>query len=131
MKRFAHQAWRILKLLPLALVAPVFLVIAALALLLADAISLFARKIPPADTAPDASAASIVIPNWNGRDLLEKYLPSVVAAIEEHPGREIIVVDNGSDDGSARFIQERFPQVKVLALRENIGFGGGSNAGFR
>ena len=42
------------------------------------------------------SAASVVIPNWNGRDLLERYLPSVIAALAGHPENEIIVVDNGS-----------------------------------
>ena len=62
------------------------------------------------------ASAAIVIPNWNGRDLLEKYLPSVVAAAERVPGSEVIVVDNGSTDGSAAFIRERFPQVRVVAL---------------
>ena len=90
-----------------------------------------ARRPLPADTTPATAAASIVIPNWNGRDLLEKYLPSVIASIEDHPGSEVIVVDNGSEDGSAAFLRERFPQVTVLALPRNLGFGGGSNAGFR
>jgi GT2 family glycosyltransferase/glycosyltransferase involved in cell wall biosynthesis len=63
--------------------------------------------------------------------LLEKYLPSVIAAIEGHPGSEVIVVDNGSEDGSAGFVRERFPQARVVALERNLGFGGGSNAGFR
>ncbi len=40
------------------------------------------RRIP----CPSTGAASIVIPNWNGRDLLEKYLPSVIAAIQSSPG---------------------------------------------
>jgi GT2 family glycosyltransferase/glycosyltransferase involved in cell wall biosynthesis len=44
---------------------------------------------------------------------------------------EVIVVDNGSTDGSAEFLRRTFPSVKVLALPENLGFGGGSNAGFR
>jgi GT2 family glycosyltransferase len=72
-----------------------------------------------------------VIPNWNGRELLEKYLPSVIAALEGNPENEIIVVDNGSSDGSAEFVRDCFPQVRVLGLKENLGFGGGSNAGFR
>ena len=41
------------------------------------------------------------------------------------------MVDNGSTDGSAEFLREHFPQVKLLALPRNLGFGGGSNAGFR
>ena len=58
---------------------------------------------------PDASA-SVVIPNWNGRDLLEKYLPSVRAALAGNPDNEIVVVDNGSTDGSAEWLRESFPR---------------------
>lgn len=94
--------------------------------------ALFAgRKQLPADTIPHRSAASFVIPNWNGKDLLEMYLPSVVEAASKHPGSEVIVVDNGSTDGSAAFVRERFADtVRLLALPQNLGFGGGSNAGF-
>src|SRR5208337_2406029 len=84
----------------------------------------------PADVAPPVSA-SVVIPTWNGKDLLEKFLPSVVAALAANPANEIVVVDNGSTDGSAEFVRSAFPQVKLLALTTNLGFGGGSNAGFR
>jgi GT2 family glycosyltransferase/glycosyltransferase involved in cell wall biosynthesis len=75
--------------------------------------------------------ASVVIPNWNGRDLLEKYLPSVVEALQGNAANEIVVVDNGSTDGSADYVRTHFPQVNLLALPANLGFGGGSNAGFR
>ena len=44
---------------------------------------------------------------------------------------EIVVVDNGSEDGSADFLRDQFPSVNVVALPKNLGFGGGSNAGFR
>lgn len=131
MKRLLAGAWRILKQLPLALLGPVFLLLAALGLALADLLSALFRKIPQQDAKPGTAAASIVIPNWNGRDLLEKYLPSVIASIAPHPGSEVIVVDNGSTDGSAAFLKQRFPQVRVLELPQNLGFGGGSNAGFR
>jgi O-antigen biosynthesis protein len=136
MRRFAAAAWRILKGLPLAAVAPVLLAISAIGLLLADVLATLpgrrrGRRALPVGSRPSTSAASIVIPNWNGRDLLEKYLPSVIASTGDHPGSEIIVVDNGSDDGSVAFLGERFPEVKVLALEQNLGFGGGSNAGFR
>ncbi len=132
MTRLASGAWRIIKGAPLALFSPLLLGVSALFLLLCDALCLLRpRRALPPDTKPDTQAATIVIPNWNGRDLLEKYLPSVVASIERHPDSEIIVVDNGSQDGSAAFVRERFPQVRVLALDRNLGFGGGSNAGFR
>ncbi|MBZ5633649.1 MAG: glycosyltransferase [Acidobacteriia bacterium] len=125
-------AWKLLRYLPLALLSPVLLLLAALALFLSDVISsLTPRRKLPQDTAPDTRAASVVIPNWNGRDLLEKYLPSVIAALSDSSQNEIIVVDNGSEDGSAEFVREHFPQVRVLALEHNLGFGGGSNAGFR
>lgn len=123
---------RFLVYLPLLLVSPLLVLLPALAIAVADgAWLLFGRRRPPADTRPRADRASVVIPNWNGRDLLEKYLPSVCAAMSGNPGNEVIVVDNGSGDGSVAFLEANFPQVKVLALPRNLGFGGGSNAGFR
>jgi GT2 family glycosyltransferase/glycosyltransferase involved in cell wall biosynthesis len=73
----------------------------------------------------------VVIPNWNGKELLAKYIPSIRTALAGNPANQILVVDNGSTDGSADFLRENFPDVTVLALPENLGFGGGSNAGFR
>jgi GT2 family glycosyltransferase len=69
---------------------------------------------------------AIVILNWNGRKLLESFLPSV---IEHSPaGRsEIIVADNGSTDGSIPFLQERFPSVGIIPLDKNYGFAEGYN----
>jgi len=123
--------FRILKGLPLALISPFLLFLVAAGLAFSDLVTKLLSRRVPAPTKPDTSAASIVIPNWNGRDLLERYLPSVVAAAGRVTGSEVIVVDNGSTDGSAEFIREQFPQVRLLALPENLGFGGGSNAGFR
>lgn len=131
MRRTLAALWRILKGLPLALLAPVLLLLAAVLMILCDLARLLRpRKRQPVETMPATAAASIVIPNWNGRDLLEKYLPSVIAAIESSPGSEIIVVDNGSSDSSAEFVRKHFPQVRLVALTKNLGFGGGSNAGF-
>jgi GT2 family glycosyltransferase/glycosyltransferase involved in cell wall biosynthesis len=125
--------WRLLRALPLALVSPFLVLIPFLALTLADGFFwLFRKRRPlPADIATDNSSASVVIPNWNGRDLLAQYLPSVLEALRESPGSEIIVVDNGSTDDSLALLRERFPQVRAIALKTNLGFGGGSNAGFR
>src|SRR5262249_1723097 len=131
MRRTLGVVWRLLKGLPQAIVAPVFLFISALLLLATD---LFCQILPKRpitpDTKPETGRASIVIPNWNGRDLLEKYLPSILAAAEQVPGTEVIVVDDASTDGSPQLVLERFPQVRLIAMDENLGFGGGSNRGF-
>src|SRR5258708_7827516 len=97
---------------------------------IADLVSLLRRKQAGKTACPTNTLATIVIPNWNGKELLEKYLPSVIAAAEAWRGSEVLVVDNGSSDGSAVFLKERFLEVRVLALDRNLGFGGGSNAGF-
>ncbi|MES1257634.1 MAG: glycosyltransferase family 2 protein, partial [Acidobacteriota bacterium] len=123
---------RLLRALPLLLLAPVLLLLGALALAVLDLLWLLAgRRQPVRDSRPAARAASLVIPNWNGKDLLERFLPSWLEAIAGHPGSEIVLVDNGSTDGSADWVRARYPQVHLLALDRNLGFGGGSNAGFR
>jgi len=123
---------RLFTQLPLALLSPLLVVLSFLVLIITDfAWWLAGRRRLPNDTQPDTSAASVVIPNWNGRDLLEKYLPSVVTAMAGNPANEIIVVDNGSTDGSAEYLKQNFPTVKTLSLPVNRGFGGGSNHGFR
>ena len=123
---------RIVKGLPLAILSPIFMVLAAGSLAVSDVWTRRRKRQPlPRDRQPDAHSAAIVIPNWNGRDLLEKYLPSVLTAAARVSGSEVIVVDNGSTDGSADYVRAMFPQVRLLALEENLGFGGGSNAGFR
>jgi GT2 family glycosyltransferase len=92
-------------------------------------LSLFSVRALPA-TEPDTRKASIIILNWDGKHLLEEFLPSVVEAIR-HDGRahEIIVVDNGSHDESIEFLKTRYPRIKVVALPRNMRFTGGNNAG--
>jgi O-antigen biosynthesis protein len=73
---------------------------------------------------------SVIILNWNGQNLLEECLPSVVEALKIYQDdSEIIVVDNGSSDGSVEFVKTKFINVSVLALDKNYGFGEGNNAG--
>jgi GT2 family glycosyltransferase len=118
----------------LLLLSPVLLLLSAMVLAICDlAFALFGRRKDrqaPA-RAQGRATASVVIPNWNGRDLLSKFLPSVVSALAGSPENEIIVVDNASTDGSVEHLREFFPGVQVLAQRKNLGFGGGSNEGFR
>ncbi len=123
---------RFLRALPWLVLAPFVLVLTAVSLALTDLVwTLFGGRRKMVDTTPSHKAASLVIPNWNGRDLLERFLPSWLAAIENHPGSEVVIVDNGSEDGSADWVRANYPQVNLLALPNNLGFGGGSNAGFR
>jgi O-antigen biosynthesis protein len=118
--------------LPLLLISPLVVAASILAIALTDLCwAVFGRRRTPPAEGVRGHGASVVIPNWNGRDLLEKYLPSVVAAMADHPDNEVIVVDNGSTDGSAEYLAQAFPTVRVVALPRNLGFGGGSNAGFR
>jgi GT2 family glycosyltransferase len=69
----------------------------------------------------------VIIVSWNGRAWLDFCLPSVLAL--DPPPAEVIVVDNGSADGTAEHLHQVHPSVRVVALDENLGFAGGNNAG--
>lgn len=69
------------------------------------------------------SDVSVVVVTWNALPWLEQCLESV-------RGREVVVVDHGSTDGTVAFVRERFPDVRVIE-QENKGMGGGNNAGMR
>jgi GT2 family glycosyltransferase len=83
----------------------------------------------PGSAAPNPPRASVVIPNWNGAHHLPVCLDALKA--QTYPSLEIIVVDNGSTDGSQRLVAEQYPQVRLLALDRNLGLTGGNNIGFR
>ncbi len=76
---------------------------------------------------------SIVIPNWNGRKLLENNLPSVLAACQKwkKTGWEIMVVDDASTDESVAFLRQNYPQVKIVAHQKNKRFAAACNAGVK
>lgn len=71
---------------------------------------------------------SIVIPNYNGADLLKKNLPKVIAAAK---GQEVIVVDDASTDDSVRVLKEHFPQVRLIINQQNLRFARACNVGVR
>jgi GT2 family glycosyltransferase len=72
--------------------------------------------------------ASVIIVNWNVRDLLRQCLRSVFdAGGLDTPRLQVVVVDNDSKDGSAAMVAAEFPQVELLANGENIGFGRANN----
>ncbi len=67
---------------------------------------------------------AIVIINWNGADMLRRFLPSV---IEHSPEAEVVVADNGSDDDSLKLLSDLFPEIRTIALDRNYGFAEGYN----
>jgi GT2 family glycosyltransferase len=70
---------------------------------------------------------SIIIPHWNGIDILSECLESLLQT--DYHNLEIIVVDNASTDGSPDLISLNFPQVKLLENSQNYGYAGGCNRG--
>ncbi len=75
---------------------------------------------------------SIIILTWDGLPLLKDYLPSVIAAVEyDRQEHEILIVDNGSQDGTVEYLREHFPSIRVLSLDRNYGFSEGNNRGVR
>jgi len=72
---------------------------------------------------------SIIIPNWNGKSYLERCLNSLKD--QDFSNYEVIVVDNGSTDGSVEFIENFFPKARVVAFEENQGFSRAVNEGIR
>ncbi|NTW44359.1 MAG: glycosyltransferase, partial [Anaerolineaceae bacterium] len=72
---------------------------------------------------------SLIIVNWNTKDLLKNCLNSVYQTIHDLTF-EIIVVDNASSDGSLEMLQQDFPEVIKIGNQENKGFGAANNQAF-
>lgn len=73
---------------------------------------------------------SVIIVNWNGKGLLSRCLDSMFRNTREIE-YEVLVVDNGSDDGSADMVERDFPEVLLLRNRSNEGFSKACNQGIR
>ena len=73
--------------------------------------------------------ASIVIPVWNGLRHLDSGLAALLC--QDYPEFEVIAVDNASADGSADFIAQQYPSVRLFKNSHNLGFSGGCNVGLR
>src|SRR5689334_21960393 len=86
------------------------------------------RRMPVPPTLRPADVGIIVL-NRNNRDVTLACLASLMKARLD--GARVIVVDNGSADGSVAAVRASFPQVQVVALPENRGYAGGNNAGTR
>lgn len=74
---------------------------------------------------------TVVIPNYNGIKFLPDCLTALYSQEPDTPAYHVIVVDNGSTDGSRKLLREQFPQVQMEALHENTGFCHAVNVGIR
>jgi GT2 family glycosyltransferase len=68
---------------------------------------------------------SVIIVNWNRKELLEKCLSSI--SCTEYPRLRVIVADNGSTDSSAGMVKERYPGIRLVRNRKNLGFSKANN----
>ena len=79
----------------------------------------------------DGVLVSVIIVVHNGLSYLESCLRAVLDQEMDGHSYEVLVIDNASTDGSARFIRDTFPDVKLIELPANLGFAGGNNIGYR
>ena len=73
----------------------------------------------------DTKKMAVVVLNWNGLALLEQFLGNWEALTPDYA--ELIIVDNGSTDGSLDYVARTFPHVRCIAFTENYGFAEGYN----
>ncbi len=73
---------------------------------------------------------SAILPNYNGRDLLQKNIPSLIEALNGIDN-EIIVIDDCSSDDSVQFLKETYPDIKIIRNENNIGFSSTCNKGIK
>lgn len=74
-------------------------------------------------------SVAIIIVNWNGLSVTDDCLRSLENL--SYPNFKIILVDNGSTDGSVSYFQQQYPEVEMICLKTNTGFTGGNNAGMQ
>ena len=73
----------------------------------------------------DTPKIAVIILNWNGKNFLQQFLPSVIE--HNYENTEIIVADNASTDDSILFLEEVYPNIKIILLENNYGFSKGYN----
>jgi GT2 family glycosyltransferase len=78
----------------------------------------------------EAATMSIIIVNWNTRDLLLQCLRSIMSQVAQYSG-EIIVVDNASEDDSVDAVRREFPNVVLIVNQQNLGFARANNLALR
>ncbi len=89
----------------------------------------FSRSEPENDMTHSHPKTAIIIVNWNRKDDTLECLASLQRIL--YPNSRIILVDNGSTDGSADAVAERFPDVHLIRSQTNLRFAGGNNLGLR
>ncbi len=72
---------------------------------------------------------SVVVPSWNGKEILRSHLPSMLEAARSVPTAEVIVSDDGSDDGTDEMLAREFPDVRLCRRRTRGGFSHAANDG--
>ncbi len=72
---------------------------------------------------------SIIVLNWNGKKDTQECLNSLSSI--NYPNFDVILVDNGSSDGSVEFFKNNFPKIKLIANMRNLGFAEGNNVGVK
>lgn len=71
----------------------------------------------------------VIVLNWNGRHFLDRCLRALQR--QTYSNAEVVLVDNGSIDGSVAFVRERFPQVRLIVNEQNLGFAAANNQAIR
>ena len=86
-------------------------------------------KLASAPRQNDLPTVSIIVLNWNGKHDTVECLESLSHI--SYPNYEVIVVDNGSTDGSVEQFKARYPEITVIENQDNLGFAEGNNVGIR
>lgn len=128
-----QQAGRITLLLLGYLLAPVALLVAWLVLLACDLVFWLGGRprLPAASRRPSTSAISVVIPNWNGEEILSECFPALAAELDASRGDEIILVDSASTDRSVDVARSHWPDLRVVLFPKSFCFSEAVNAGVR
>lgn len=77
----------------------------------------------------DKPVVSVIILNFNGKKYLDRCLTSLKECVIPGGGMEVMVVDNGSSDGSVEYLQQHHPWARIVPLGENLGWAEGNNRG--
>lgn len=72
---------------------------------------------------------SVIIVNWNGKKFVEECIDSLMKV--SYPNIEILFIDNSSTDGSLELVENKYPKIRIIRNKENLGYAGGHEVGFK